>query len=226
VLLKQENDWTAYSYVWNEEQSDAVLAPASGERLKVDLGDSSKRTWAVPSRSECLMCHSRAANFALTLNTRQLNRPFSDSSSENQLQWFEQSGIIPALPRDIEKVPAYVPVTNTNASIESRARTYLAVNCSHCHTQDGGGNAAMNLLPQLKVGDMHLLNEPAQHGMGGKDAKIIVPGAPGRSVLMTRVALRIPGQMPPLGTIRPDIEAVRLLSTWISSLSANNSVNP
>ncbi|MDB6039193.1 MAG: putative heme-binding protein [Verrucomicrobiales bacterium] len=222
VLLKQENDWTAYTYIWNEEQSEAALAPANGERLKLNLSDSTKRTWAVPSRTECLMCHSRAANFALTLNTRQLNRGYGDANSESQLKWLEQNGITTTLPQGIEKVPAFTPMTNTSLSVESRARTYLAVNCAHCHTQDGGGNAAMNLLPQLKLSDMHLLNEPAQHGLGGKDAKIVTPGAPARSVLMTRVALRIPGQMPPVGTIRPDFEGVKMLTSWISSLPAQD----
>jgi hypothetical protein len=37
-------------------------------------------------------------------------------------------------------------------------------------------------------------------------------------VLVSRTALRIPGQMPPLGTIRPDAEATKLFIQWIASL--------
>jgi len=30
VLLKQANDWSAYSYLWNDAQDDAVLVPKEG----------------------------------------------------------------------------------------------------------------------------------------------------------------------------------------------------
>ena len=225
VLLKQENDWSAYTYIWNEAQTDAELAPAAGRRLTLQLPQS-RRDWLVPSRSDCLVCHSRAATFALTLSTRQLNRPLAAASAGQQLHALEQQGLLrtndskwPALSAAPEQLPRFTPVADTNAPVETRARTYLAVNCAHCHTGDGGGNSAMNMVPEAKLEGMHLLNEPAQHGnFGAKDARVIAPGAPGRSVLITRVALRIPGQMPPLGSLRPDMEAVRLLSAWISSL--------
>ena len=38
------------------------------------------------------------------------------------------------------------------------------------------------------------------------------------SVLVSRTALRIPGQMPPLGTIRADPEGTKVLVQWINSL--------
>ena len=30
LLTKQKNEWACYSYVWNDAQDDAVLAPAEG----------------------------------------------------------------------------------------------------------------------------------------------------------------------------------------------------
>ena len=56
VLLKRDNDWVGYTYLWNETQTDAELAPAKGLRTTLNLPDGS-RQWLVPSRSDCLVCH-------------------------------------------------------------------------------------------------------------------------------------------------------------------------
>ena len=226
ILLKQENDWSAYTYVWNEAQTDAELAPAAGRRVTLNLPDGN-REWLVPGRGECLVCHSRAANYALTLTTRQLNRSFAGVDGGPQLRWFEQHGLLRAddgssrLPKAPEDLPRFPRIADARISVEDRARTYLAVNCAHCHVSDGGGNSTMNMAIGAGLKDTRLLDEPPQHGaFGGKDARIIAPAKPGRSVLVTRMALRIPGQMPPLGSMRPDLDGVRLLTEWISSLPA------
>src|SRR4029453_5874464 len=69
VLLRQENEWVGYSYRWNEEQSDAFLFAKQGENIELIQSDpistQRKDTWRIPSRSECLACHSRAVNFLL-----------------------------------------------------------------------------------------------------------------------------------------------------------------
>ena len=35
VLLKQEADWTAYSGLWNDAQTDAALVPKEGRRISL-----------------------------------------------------------------------------------------------------------------------------------------------------------------------------------------------
>ena len=63
------------------------------------------------------------------------------------------------------------------------------------------------------------INEPPQHGdFGLKDARVVAPGDTGRSVILPRVAMRGPGQMPPVGSRMPDSDGVRLLAEWIASL--------
>jgi glucose/arabinose dehydrogenase len=222
VLLKRENDWTGYTYVWNDAQTDAELAPAKGLRTTLPLPEG-PRPWLVPSRSDCLVCHSRAANFALSLSTRQLNRPTAEDASVNQLAWLEQSGLItggqekPA--RDAETRPRFPAPGDPNATLEARVRAYLAVNCAHCHVHEGGGNSVMDLAAWTSLKGAKLIDQIPQHGaLNLKDARLVAPGVPSRSVLVTRTALRIPGQMPPLGTIRPDTEATKLFLQWINSL--------
>jgi hypothetical protein len=222
VLLKHEEDWTGYTYVWNEAQTDAELASPKGMRTTLNLPEG-PRPWLVPSRSDCLVCHSRAANFALSLNTRQLNRPAADAPAVNQLARLEQLDLLTEksswIARKLDSAPRYSSLLDTNASLETRARAYLAVNCAHCHVHEGGGNSTMDLAPTTALKNMRLLEQMPQHGTFNlKDARLVAPGAPTRSVLVSRSALRIPGQMPPLGTIRPDAEGTKVLSQWILSL--------
>lgn len=243
VLLKQQNDWAGYSYVWDAAQRDAELADKAGADLDVAVGT----PWRVPSRAECMMCHSREANFALTLNVAQLNHG-------PQLREWEQRGILKMdtaafergrrmagggggdrrprqqtgerqpppsapLPRDPTALPRLVPARANDADLEARARSYLAVNCAHCHTQNGGGNSAMSFGWAVPRERMQTINEIPQHGdFGLADARIVAPGAPGRSVLVPRVAMRGPGQMPPVGSRASDAEGLQLLVEWIQSL--------
>ena len=61
LMVKQAKDWKAYTYAWNAEQTDAELVGADGAELALENGE----TWRVPSRVDCMNCHSRAANFLL-----------------------------------------------------------------------------------------------------------------------------------------------------------------
>src|SRR6187549_1100813 len=141
VLLKRENDWVGYTYVWNNTQTDAELAPAKGMRTTLNVPEG-PRPWLVPSRSDCLVCHSRAANFALSLNTRQLNRPAADAPAVNQLIRLQELALLRAgnsswLSNKLDSAPHFPRLTDTNATLEARARAYLAVNCAHCHVHEG-----------------------------------------------------------------------------------------
>ena len=126
------------------------------------------------------------------------------------------SSLLPANP---ERLGRFVPPNDAQASLETRARSYLAVNCAHCHTQNGGGNSAMNFDWLIPLERMRAVGERPQHGdFGIVDARVIAPGASGRSVIMPRIAMRGPGQMPPVGSRVPDAEGLRLLADWIASL--------
>ncbi len=96
VLLKQENEWAGYSYRWNDEQTDATLVEAKGGEREIEIkegGATRKQLWKFPSRTECLVCHSRAANFVLGLQTAQFNREH-EAGGENQLVTLERLGLL------------------------------------------------------------------------------------------------------------------------------------
>jgi mono/diheme cytochrome c family protein len=241
VLVKQQNDWAGYTYAWNNAQTDAILAPKEGADIELGSG----QPWRVPSRAECLMCHSRQANFALTLHDAQLNHG-------DQLQRWERAGMLssnavafgreraqieqrpgvsgsgpdqrpapasPLLPLNPEHLARFVSTNDPNAGLEHRARSYLGANCAHCHTLYGGGNSAMDFDWLVPLKETAALNREPQHGAFElADARVIAPGVAARSVLTPRVSRRGPGQMPPIGSRVADPDGTRLLVEWIESL--------
>ncbi len=72
--------WHAYSYRWNDSQSDAVLVEAPGDEATFEIRDPAapnghrQQSWRFHSRSECLRCHNPWVNVALAFTAPQLNR--------------------------------------------------------------------------------------------------------------------------------------------------------
>ena len=214
VLLKQDNDWAAYSYLWNDAQDDAELVSKEGRRIKF-----ADREWLVPSRSDCLMCHSRATRFAISLTSAQLNREVeNEGRTENQIEAFLSLGLAKG-PKPKRDAPRHANPYDLDAPLGDRVRAYFATNCAHCHTSEGGGNTLMNLTPAMAPERQHLIDAPPEHGdLGLPNARLIAPGDAGRSVLPVRVALRGSGQMPPVGTLANDPVAIQMLFEWVRSM--------
>lgn len=103
-LTKQEGEWVGYSYAWNEAQTDATLVESKGRdkpfvvrvpRSPEHPDGKRKQVWRYPSRSECMVCHTRAANFVLGLSTLQMNKTHDYGSvRDNQLRVLEKLGVL------------------------------------------------------------------------------------------------------------------------------------
>ncbi len=225
VMLKQQGEWAAYSYVWIDEQTDAYLAPKEGIdkvlTVRGENGDNVDRPWRVPSRAECLACHSRAANFVLGLASMQLDQEQSYGAvSDNQLRAWEHAGLFTEpLPDRDDSQTRLVDPYDDQQPLEARARSYLHVNCSACHMEAGGGNAKMELGWNTTKERMNLVSARPQHDTFGVDnAMLVHPGDPERSVLWQRLRRRGSGQMPPVVSRAVDERAVRLFQDWIAQL--------
>jgi uncharacterized repeat protein (TIGR03806 family) len=227
LLVRQQGEWTGYSYRWNAAQTDAELLPAAGGSDSFEVPDPAEpggrreQVWRFPARAECLVCHSRAAGFVLGFTPLQLDRDRDyGGTHSNQLRTLEHIGVFEgALPRRREDGPRLVNPYEARAPLEARVRSYLHVNCSNCHVQEGGGNARMELGLTTPLRGTRLIDEdPAHSRFDITDARLVAPGAPERSVLYQRVARRGTGQMPPLVSAEVDREAVGLIAEWIRGL--------
>ena len=108
---------------------------------------------------------------------------------------------------------------DSKQDLNLRARSWLHANCSSCHIEAGGGNAQFESEFSLTRDKLKLVDvAPVHQTFDLKDAKLVAPGDPARSVLVHRVGLRGPGQMPPLSTYRKDDAGLALLRDWVKSL--------
>src|SRR6185312_11806358 len=100
LLVRQQGEWTGYSYRWNAAQTDAELVPAAGGAEELEVPDPAspggrrEQTWRFPARTECLTCHSRAAGFMLAFTPLQLDRDRDYGGVvDNQLRTLEHIGV-------------------------------------------------------------------------------------------------------------------------------------
>jgi uncharacterized repeat protein (TIGR03806 family) len=123
------------------------------------------------------------------------------------------------LPLPVSQLKKLVnPYDKTNP-LEARVKSYLHSNCANCHINAGGGNSQMDLDFFADKDKIKILDEkPNHHTFGFKDAKIIAPGDPERSVLLHRISIVGTGQMPQISRNLVDKQAVELFTEWIRSI--------
>ncbi len=223
VLHRRNDQWHAVNYLWNKNQADAVLAPDKGSSsvFKVkDLrapGGIRRQMWHHASRTECMLCHNNRSGNIWSFNPMQLNTGRQlDALAANEL--FENP-----LP---EKRPVITNPHDAKAALDDRARAYLHVNCTHCHTRGGGGTAVFQTQLGMTLEQTKLVNEkPTQGDLGIENPMVITAGDPHRSVLYHRMAKIGPGRMPHFGSQVVDERGLALIRQWIASMP-HDSVKP
>ena len=238
VLHREDGSWRPYTYIWDQDQADAVLADAAGGSRTVSVPDPrlpdgrGTLVYRFPARSECILCHNpwieaRTTVFGiqsaspLAFTTAQLDRdgPLC-RPGENQLDLLERLGYLvrPAGPRPGGRSGLADPY-DERASLDARARAYLQVNCAHCHSRHAGGTALIALGTELNLEQTRTVGaRPVQGTFNIDDARIIAPGEPERSVLFYRMAKLGAGRMPRIGSLRVDERGLRLIGDWIAHM--------
>ena len=233
ILHLEADAWRPYSYVWNDEQTDAVLADALGAVSTVALkgtGGRRELNYRVHARTECVLCHNpwvekKTTIFGvqsaspLGMNTPQLNKKGDDSGpATNQLAMWHQVGLLAWTP-DVARLPKLVNPYDESADLDRRARSYLQTNCAHCHQFNAGGTATIALgydvpLEQTRTVDVR----PIQGTFNIAGARIIAPGDPESSVLYYRISKLGGGRMPRIGSNAVDERATRMIHDWIARM--------
>ena len=218
LLIRKADGWIAYPYVWNEEQTEAVYAPA-GKRLDIETiglsGEALSLRYSVPNQNQCKTCHQAGDTISpIGPKARHL-------AHEGQLARWAEAGILEGLPEGVEGEPyAFDP----SAPLDARARAWLDINCAHCHKADGSAsNSGLWLSATEPAGArIGLLKHPVAAGRGsGGLAQVIVPGNPDASILTYRMASTEPGvAMPELGRSVTDPESLALIRDWIAAMES------
>jgi mono/diheme cytochrome c family protein len=177
------------------------------------------QTWRYPSRAECLICHTPQARHTLSFTASQLHPPPGATAAGHDLQALIRAGYFQAPPASVTSVKTLARLADPQASLEWRARSWLAVNCASCHRAGGTGGGFFDLQLATATADTGVINGPLSDGGGDPANRVVVPGDLDHSMLWQRMRTRGPGAMPPVGSTVVDPEGVELVRQWIESLA-------
>ncbi|MEY4243536.1 MAG: hypothetical protein RLZZ245_1121 [Verrucomicrobiota bacterium] len=223
LLVKNASGAYGVSYRWNEAGTEAQLVGEPGEEFDQSItvnGIPQIQRWRIPSRSECMTCHTPQAGFALSTNTRQYNmESIIPGFSGNQIDVLKNAGYFSNDAESPHLLPRHLRPDEATYPAEARVRSYLAVNCAYCHMD--GGTAAPSMWDgrhELKLGQTGLILGNASNNGGNPLNKLVVPGSTVHSILLNRTAASNGfTRMPPLGSNIVDPAGVSILTEWIQN---------
>lgn len=224
--------WEFASYAWRDDQRDAVLAPADGLYGVVEVAPG--KVHSVPSRDECRACHDSGRTEILGFTALQLSTD-RDPLAPHAERLTADMITLRTLTDEGRLSPARLEWATTPPRIAARdAREravlgYLSTNCGSCHNpkssiaslglflkHDAGrtGTCTPDAIATTVDQPGHWVVPTALEGT----SRLVSPGKPELSALLARARSRRPSsQMPPIGTVLADREALDLVSAWIAA---------
>lgn len=214
------------SYKWNEAGTEANLVSSAGENIDLEIATLDgvvNQTWSIPSRASCLACHTPEAGLALSFNTAQLNHPGEiEGTSGNFLTQLFLSGYLDQNPGTPTTLPRHLTPQDDHYSLEARVRSYLDVNCAYCHQNPGIQPLSWEGNSDLTMAQTGLINGLLSGGSTHPDDRLVVPGSPNRSAILSRIAASNRyTRMPPIASNESDEAAIQLLTVWINEEATN-----
>ena len=221
LLVKQAHGWDALPYVWHGD--DAYLA-ITGDLFALPLAGGDTLTYVVPTRNQCASCHAEDHTSGklqpIGIKARHLHRE-DPVDKENQLHAWQARGQLTGLP-PLASIKANARWPDEQIDLEHRARSYLDINCGHCHNPSGAADTSGLMLDYQPhaAAALGVCKPPIAAGRGsGGLLYSIVPGEAPQSILSFRMSTTDPAaMMPELGRTRVHQEGLSLIETWINSM--------
>lgn len=201
LLIKKDDKWNVATYIWNKDQTDAVLS-MDGAESEIKWLNENKYVelinYVIPSQNDCFTCHQ--ANSTITPlgpSIRNLNRVVNrEGMKRNQIDYLNEIGLFDNI--SFDPMNKIVEVKDQSQPLELRARAYLDMNCSHCHNPDGWNKANQRRFDfRYEIP----LKETGLHNQGEKVMRTLQNG-----------------KMPLIGTTVIDHEGVNLIKDYLRSL--------
>ncbi len=224
LMIRKETDWIFANYVWNDEQNEAFL-DMDGSLVAVEweeAGVIKSTNYRIPSSEECLTCHKVSlVATPIGVKPQNLNSIYTyNDEAVNQLEKLVSFGYLNSI--NTSEINTVVRWDDTTQPLDLRARSYLDINCAHCHSD----NTHCSYRP-MRLG-FHETSNPDNLGIcvipdeevDPTLSHIIAPGRPERSVMdfrlrSTNEAIR----MPLIGRSIVHDEGIQLIEDWINSIT-------
>lgn len=224
IMIHKSSGWIFAEYVWNDEQTEAYLdMNGSYTNIAWDQNGTPKSTnYRIPSDVECKVCHKRNDNpIPIGIKPQNLNYKLP-GDEKKQLQKWVQLGILDNAPGNIQSTVDY---HDASQSIDLRLRSYLDINCAHCHNEGSHCDYRPLRLAFSETSDpvnIGLCVEPDEI-INSSLPYIITPSNKDRSVMHYRLMSTDQNlRMPLLGRTIVHEEGLQLLEEWINSKTTCN----
>ncbi|KFE68355.1 hypothetical protein DB31_7592 [Hyalangium minutum] len=224
-----DGTWLYASYAWQADESEAVLVPSQGLPGACEVEEG--RWHAVPSLNDCKACHQGQDTEVLGFSALQLSTDRDPNALHAEpvpapgvdLKYLVEHNLLKRLPRALRETP---PRLAASTPTERAALGYLHGNCGHCHNDEGMlkglGLAFRHVVGQGALGSERAVATAVGIPLRARPAGLppdarfrLEPGRPEHSGALLRMGSRQAAtQMPPLGTVVVDGQAMALLSRW------------
>ncbi|WP_333877437.1 hypothetical protein, partial [Flavobacterium sp.] len=240
LMIRKSSGWIFADYVWNDEQTEAYF-DLNGRNIDISWKDENNVirnvNYRVPNEVQCNVCHKYKETIdgeyiekhvPIGIKPQNLNSDYTyGTQTKNQLlKWVEQGYLENNfnLPNETNTVVDY---NDASKPLEKRVRSYLDINCAHCHNtnghcdyrpmrfpfgETGGVNGHTNMGVCVPTEDMQDFPPTLN--------TIIKPGSSDKSMLFYRInTTNEYFRMPLHGRSLIHDEGVALMAQWISSLT-------
>lgn len=233
LLVKKTDGWKAFDYIWNADQTDATLDVVGNGNFVpitwIENNTTKSTNYKIPSQTECVTCHkinpNQTGEITIPIGPKPQNLNYTynyGTFSKNQLDhWISEGFIDNSLPERIN-IKSTIDWKDTSFSLELRARSYIDINCAHCHRN--GGHC--DYTPQrfnFSNTDMHTFGVCLTPLFAIPNKPFVINGGNAdRSELIYRINTTIGSEMMPIiGRTLIHTQGVQLMTDWINSLPAN-----
>lgn len=237
LMIRKEGEWIFANYVWNDEQTEAFL-DMEGSTIPISWTDENNVVknvdYRIPNEVQCIVCHKSKSyvdgvytqvNIPIGLKPQNLNKPYNYGSEiKNQLSKWMELGILEnfSLPSEENTTVNYA---DQSKSLDQRVRSYVDINCAHCHSATGHCDYRPLVLNYAETNN-NLTNmgvcvdtEDMQNFESAL-SKLVTPGNIERSMLYFRInTIDETYRMPLHGRAIIHQEGIELVEEWINSLT-------
>ena len=149
LMIRKQSGWIFANYVWNNEQTEAFF-DLNGSDVNIEWKDENNITktvtYRIPNEVQCITCHKAKENIngldvdvftPIGIKPQNLNFDYSYSTeTKNQLLKWIDHGYLENNFNLPSRENTTIDYNDTSKSIELRARSYVDINCAHCHQND------------------------------------------------------------------------------------------
>jgi len=224
LLIHEADGWKPETYIWNSDKSDAERSKVGESRqMTINVNGSDQIfNYLIPNENQCKNCHGKDGKIEpIGPVVSNLNKSYTyTDGTTNQIDKWISLGILDD--HDLTDVPQWPTIDDGTASLDTKARAYLASNCSSCH-RPGGAAFNSGLFLEYENDDdasLGIFKRPVAAGAGAGGLEYdILPGDAENSIMYYRMnSSEVEVRMPELGRELIHEEGVELIKNWINNL--------